>query len=130
MIFTDRAFIRLYMQRKNKEMCNMQAPKEMYQNYVADYKGPDDDSHWQMGKDYFIRSVTHHIMGTLVKVTKQELVLINASWIADDGRFNEFLKTGQAREVEPFPDNEPVIVGRGALIDAVRWRHPLLRDVK
>ena len=91
---------------------------------------PEDNSHWQEGKNYFVRTVTHHLLGRLVKVTSQELVLTDCSWIADDGRFNEFMTTGEASEVEPFPDCADVIVGRGSLIDAVRWNHELLRDVK
>ena len=76
-----------------------------------------DDAHWKIGQADFIRTVTYHLTGRIVKVTPHELVLTEAAWIADDGRFAEFLRTGEAQEVEPFPDGE-VIVGRGSLIDA------------
>lgn len=88
-----------------------------------------DDSHWEVGKLYFIRTVTHHLCGRLVKVTSQELVLEDAAWVADDGRFAEALSTGECAEVEPFPDGT-VIVGRGALIDGTVWTHAPLRAVK
>jgi len=74
---------------------------------------------YTIGSPYFIRTVTHHHTGRLVAVTKQELVLEDAAWIADDGRFSDALKSGQFREVEPFPDG-PVIIGRAAVIDAVK----------
>lgn len=51
-------------------------------------------------------------------VTPQELVLEDAAWIADTGRFADALKKAEFSEVEPFPDGK-VIVGRGAVIDAV-----------
>lgn len=78
----------------------------------------NDSKHWQIDKNYFIRTVTHHLTGKLVKVTKQELVLEDVCWIADDGRFYNALKDESFKEVEPFP-KRPVIVGRGSLIDAV-----------
>ena len=77
----------------------------------------DNDSHWAVGKTYFIRTVTHHYTGVLVKVTPKELVLKDAAWIADDGRFSDSLRTGNFSEIEPFQDGE-VIIGRGALLDA------------
>lgn len=89
-------------------------------------KGPGEPSHpYEIGKNYFIRTVTHHLTGKLVRVTSKELVLQKAAWIADDGRFHDALKTGSLNEVEPFPEDLDVVVGRGALIDAVIWKHAL-----
>jgi len=78
-----------------------------------------DDDHWEIGGTYFIRTVTYHLTGRLTKVAEHELVIEDAAWIADDGRFAEAVKSGSFVEVEPFPDG-PVIVGRGSLIDARR----------
>jgi hypothetical protein len=82
---------------------------------------PRKEGPWEIGKAYFIRTVTMFIHGTLVDVTPQELVFIKAAWIADTGRFGDFI-TGkkEPNEVEPFPQDQPVIVGRAALIDAVQ----------
>lgn len=76
-------------------------------------------SPWCIGKIYLIRTVTMIQTGRLVAVTPQELVLEEAAWIADTGRFSDALKTGNFSEVEPFPDGQ-VIVGRGAVIDAIQ----------
>lgn len=93
-------------------------------------KGPGESKHpYAVGKPYFIRTVTHHLTGRLIDVTPKELVLEDAAWIADDGRFHDALKTGKLTEVEPFPDGR-VIVGRGSLIDAVEWKHPLPKEQK
>ena len=82
---------------------------------------PRQEGPWEIGKAYFVRTVTMAIHGTLVDVTPQELVFIGAAWIADTGRFHQFI-TGESdpNEIEPFPRNASVIVGRGALVDAVR----------
>lgn len=74
---------------------------------------------YNIGANYFIRTVTHHHTGKLVGVTPQELVLENAAWIADDGRLTDALKDCTFNEVEMFPADKKVIVGRGSIIDAV-----------
>jgi len=92
--------------------------------------GANTSHPYQVGKNYFIRTVTHHLTGKLIQVTSKELILTSASWIADDGRFYDALKTGNFNEVEPFPPQLEVIVGRGALIDAVEWLHALPLEQK
>lgn len=76
-----------------------------------------DDSHWVVGKPYLIRTVTMTNVGRLVKVTDKELVLEDAAWIADTGRFSDALTKASYSEVEPWPDG-PVIINRSAVIDA------------
>lgn len=80
--------------------------------------GVVDDAHWKIGKCYLVRTVTMIQTGRLVKVTDKELVLEDAAWIADTGRFSDALVSLDFNEVEPFPDGF-VIIGRGAIIDAV-----------
>lgn len=87
-------------------------------------KGSSEATHpYQVGKNYFIRTVTHHYTGRLVKVTAKELLLEEVAWIADDGRFYQAIKDGTLNEIEPYQDD--VILGRGAVLDATIWRHPL-----
>jgi len=87
-----------------------------------------NQSFWQVGKQYFIRTVTMHVVGKLEQVDDKELLLSKASWIADSGRFNNFLKNGDADEIEPFVND--VLVGRGSIIDATIWDHKLPSEVK
>jgi hypothetical protein len=77
----------------------------------------------------FIRTVTHHYTGALIAYDAHWIVLHDAAWIADDGRFADFLKTGEAREVEPYPDG-PVLIGVGAVLDISFFTHPLPRKQK
>ena len=80
---------------------------------------------YHIGKNYFIRTVTFYYTGKLVRVTAQELVLEQAAWIADTGRFAQALATGDFSEVEPYPAHD-LIVGRGAVVDAwlADWKLP------
>lgn len=83
---------------------------------------------WHIGRAYFIRTVTMYLTGRLLKLTPQELLLGEAAWIADTGRFADAMKTGSFAEVEPF--SGLVIVGRGAIIDAQEWSLPLPKEQK
>ncbi len=88
--------------------------KELFCNTSSPSSSP-----WEIGSVYLIRTVTMIDTGRLVAVTEQELVLEDAAWIADTGRFSDSLKKAEFVEVEPFPDGR-VIVGRGSVIDAVK----------
>jgi hypothetical protein len=55
--------------------------------------------------------------GTVTAVYQNEIVLDGASWIADTGRFYEFLKNPQTR-VESEPFTHLCIIGRGSIVDA------------
>ena len=61
------------------------------------------DAHWKIGANYLIRTATMIDAGKLVAVTEHELVLEDASWIADTGRFGKALETSSFNEVEMFP---------------------------
>lgn len=75
-----------------------------------------------------IRTVTNYLLGKLEKVTKTDLLLSAASWVADTGRFHVALRDGVLNEVEPYPNE--VIVSRGAIVDAAVWNHELPRVAK
>ena len=85
---------------------------------------------WKIGANYLIRTVTMIQTGKLVWVGDKELVLTDAAWIADTARFSNALQKGEFSEVEPFPEDKEVIVGRGSIIDAVQIDFPLPRTVK
>lgn len=87
--------------------------------------GESVQSPFKIGEAYFFRFVTHYITGRVKCVTSKEIVLTEAAWIADTGRFMNALATGVLNEVEPFPQDEELVCGRGALVDAVRWKHEL-----
>lgn len=73
---------------------------------------------WAVGNNVFIRTVTHYLTGRVVSVDQSEVVLTDAAWIADTGRFHQAIQSGSWSEVEPYPDGQPVVVNRGAIVDA------------
>ena len=81
--------------------------------------GDESNPYMEIGKDYFIRTVTHYFTGRLEWVGEKEIVLIDVCWIADTGRFSDAVAKAEFGEVEPFPDGK-VIIGRGAIIDAMQ----------
>ncbi len=84
---------------------------------------------YDLGSSYLIRTVTHYAVGRVVEVTEHEIVLEQASWVADTGRFHEALSSGVLEEVEPFRGPR-TIIGRGAVVDADPWAHDLPTSVK
>jgi hypothetical protein len=86
---------------------------------------------YEVGKAYFIRTVTMNYTGKLVRVTAGELVLEDAAWIADTGtRLSTFLKGefSSSTEIEPFAG--AVVVPRTSIIDATQWAVALPREPK
>lgn len=80
----------------------------------------NDGTPYEVGAKYFIRTVTMAITGRVVSVGPQEIVLVDAAWVADTGRFMQAVATADFSEVEPFPDGQQVVVGRAAVIDATQ----------
>ncbi|MDB4303808.1 hypothetical protein N9934_03360 [Desulfosarcina sp.] len=91
-------------------------------------KQEDIETFLKIGNKYFVRTVTFHQVGLLKATNSKELLLSDASWIADSGRFNECLKTGKFDEVEPFVND--VVVNRDAIVDITEWDHDLPNVVK
>jgi hypothetical protein len=73
---------------------------------------------WMVGANYLIRTVTMIDTGRLVAIGPLELVLEDAAWIADTGRFSDAIEKAEFSEVEPFPKGR-VIINRSCVIDAV-----------
>lgn len=57
----------------------------------------------RIGKSYYIETATKFWSGRLRAVEGGFLILENAAWIADTGRWTDFLRTGEPDEVEPVP---------------------------
>ena len=68
-----------------------------------------------LDKKIFVRTVTHHYTGHVISVDSLSLTVDSAAWIADDGRFNETVKSGDFDEVEPYPGS--VTISLYAILD-------------
>lgn len=83
---------------------------------------------FKIGENYLIRTVTVYVVGRVREVVGDFIVLDDASWIGDTGRFSEALSQGTFNEIERVPDGQ--IVGLGAIADAQPWRHTLPKETK
>lgn len=81
-----------------------------------------------IGKNVFVRTVTHHYTGRLAEADATFMRLEDAAWIADDGRFTDALAKGSLNEVEPYPGE--CLLTLGAVLDVCEWLHDLPRTQK
>jgi hypothetical protein len=80
-----------------------------------------------VGQKLFIRTVTYHMTGEVVKRMGAFIQLKDAAWIADSGRFNEAIKNGTLSEVEPVGT---AWINLSSVVDFFPWKHKLPKDVK
>jgi len=83
---------------------------------------------FKKGENYLIRTVTHIDVGHVVDVCGDFLILEQASWIADTGRYHDCLAKGIFNEVEPYPTS--VYINMASVIDAAPWEHALPMEQK
>ena len=83
---------------------------------------------FEIGEKYFIRTVTYFATGEVERIIGDFLVLKDAAWVADTGRFSNALATGVLDEVEPV--EVPMYLNITTITDAFLWRHKLPREQK
>lgn len=71
-----------------------------------------------------IRTVTHYFTGHLIEEGPNWLILTDAAWVADTGRWADALEKGTLNEVEPYPDG--VRVNTSSVIDISEWNRSLI----
>ena len=75
-----------------------------------------------IGKQFFFRTVTYHLIGKVVKRMGSFLQLETASWVADSGRFMSAIKEGTLNEVEPVGQ---AFLNLASVTDFFPWKHDL-----
>ena len=80
-----------------------------------------------VGRKYFFRTVTFHLVGEVKAVFGKFLELKDASWVADSGRFMGAIKDGALNEVEPVG---VAWVNLDSVTDFFPWKHKLPKDQK
>jgi hypothetical protein len=76
-----------------------------------------------VGKSYFFRTVTYHFVGKVTGIFNTKfLILKNASWVADSGRFGNAIATGELDEVEFVED---ACINLDSVTDFMPWKHKL-----
>ena len=87
-----------------------------------------EETPFEVGKKYLLRTVTHIVLGELIAIKGKFLVLTKSSWVADTGRYYDALNTGELNEVEPYPNGNGL--NFTALIDFCEWQHTLPTEQK
>lgn len=80
-----------------------------------------------LGKAYLIRTVTYHMVGKIERISGNFLVLEDASWVADSGKFSTAIAKGELSEIEYVGD---AIVSMPAIVDAFPYNHKTPKDSK
>lgn len=81
------------------------------------------DIPFQVGKAYFIRTVTYFATGQVKAIVGNFLVLEKAAWIADTGRSRQAIMDGLLNEVEPVEVD--MFLNVNSITDAFVWKHEL-----
>lgn len=74
---------------------------------------------FEIGAIYLIRLATVYDTGRVVAANNRWVVLEDAAWIPETGRFSDAMKNTEFNEIEPFPDGR-VIISTGAIVDAAK----------
>lgn len=97
--------------------------EESGKNIISDF----DSYAYFVGKKWYIRTVTYHSVGKIVKIVGNLFMMESASWVADSGRFMQAIKNGVLSEVEPVGK---MFLAINSIIDIFPWTHDLPKDQK
>ena len=82
-------------------------PEADYIKAKRQSKATGDSEVFEIGAEVFIKTVTYHYTGRIVDVVDGFVFLEDVAWIADSGRFTEFMKEEkepQSLEAELYGD--------------------------
>lgn len=82
-----------------------------------------------VGEKIFFRTVTYHALGEVKKIVGRFVHLKSASWIADTGRFMNFLKDGVQENSEIEPVGE-MFLNMDTVVDFFYWKHKIPTEQK
>lgn len=88
------------------------------------YRGGLENSVFEVGQAYIIRTITMIYTGVVTSVIGSDpsnacIRVRRAAWIAETGRWSECLKSGAQifREIEPYPEEHEVTIWTQAMLD-------------
>ena len=101
---------------------------ELIKDRLGEGEGLDMSRYEDMiGKKFFFRTVTYHLVGEVTGVFNKFLQLKDASWVADSGRFMQAIKNGELAEVEPVGE---AFVNLDSITDFFPWKHDVPKNQK
>lgn len=102
---------------------------EQYEAFLSEARKEINNYEDFVDGKYFFRTVTYFMVGKVKKIVGRFAYLEEASFIADTGRFSDFIKDGlqQATEVEPVGQQ---FVNLDTVVDFFPWIHELPKKQK
>ncbi len=97
---------------------------EQYEAFLNEARKEVNSYEDLVGGKYFFRTVTYHMVGEVKKIVGRFAYLKGASWIADTGRFSDFIKDGLQTNSEVEPVGEQ-FVNLDTVVDFFEWKHQL-----
>ena len=94
---------------------------------LCEEKKPVESITEMKGNKFFFRTVTYHLVGRVVGNFDNFLILEDASWVADSGRFMQAIKEGKLSEVEPVGI---AYINITTVVDFFPWVHALPTEQK
>jgi len=82
-----------------------------------------------VGQKVFFRTVTYHALGEVKKIVGRFVHLKTASWVADTGRFMNFIKDGVQENSEIEPVGE-MFLNMDTCVDFFIFKHRLPTEQK
>lgn len=103
---------------------------EKIKDQVSQEGGKDITNYEDLvGQKVFFRTVTYHAIGEVKKIVGRFVHLKTASWVADTGRFMNFIKDGVQTNSEIEPVGE-MFLNMDTVVDFFLWKHSLPKDQK
>jgi len=81
---------------------------------------------FEIDSKWLIRTVTFAVTGRVKQVKGKFIVLEDAAWVADTGRFSKAIESGTLLEVEAVTVD--VVVNTDSIVDAYIWKHRLPKE--
>jgi hypothetical protein len=106
-----------------KELREIETLEEKVRSKKSAMKYAGKEIPFKVGDAYFFRTVTYHATGRVKAVVGDFLVLDDAAWVADSGRFRDAIMKGILSEVEPVEVD--MYLNINSITDAFEWKNAL-----
>lgn len=99
---------------------------EKIKDQLGDDFQVEEINHYEdlVGKKVFLRTVTYHLVGEVVKIVGDLIFLKKATWVADSKRFSDAIANGFNNEAELEYIGD-WFVNLKAVTDGGFWKHKL-----
>jgi len=97
---------------------------------IISKSAPESEGAFEVGKSYFLRTVTTYFVGRLIAIKGTDLVFEDGAWVASTGRFSDAVATGKFNEVEPWPKGSRQFVNKSSYVDAFEFTFALPLEKK